>query len=105
MTNALLNLFGLYELDQTGKIKYSRSENVENVVGLNFFDEVASFNNVEEFRRRFCRFAGGFDTAEKFTFICQFDEHPLSVKVLLTQVSEREYDANDRLIIVDIRRI
>ena len=106
-------IYGLFELDSVGTVMYSKIESSGDYsakgraefVGRNFFDEVATFTNVEEFRRRFRYFAGGSDPAAKFNFICQFDEQPLEVKVMLTQISEREFDAKYKLIIVDIRKI
>ena len=105
-------IFGLFELDPAGTVMYSKIESggysangQTEFVGLNFFDEVAPFKNVEEFRRRFQYFARSSDAAEKFNFICQFDKHPLEVKVMLTQISEMEFDAASKLIIVDIRKI
>jgi hypothetical protein len=105
------NGFGLFELDLMGKVMYSRvdpnnsSVNLpKDLTGLNFFDEVAPFENIEELRRRFRYFAKGSDSAQKFTFICQSGEQPLEVKVMLTQISEREFDGKEKLIIVDIRK-
>jgi len=74
-------------------------------IGLNFFEEVAPFKNVEEFRRRFRYFAQGSGSSQKFNFVCQFDELPLEVKVMLTQISESEFDVRSKLIIVDIRKV
>jgi len=104
------NILGLFELDMTGTVKYSRTsmsnikaDDSTKFIGRNFFDEVAPFKNVDEFRRRFRYFAQGSESAAKFDFTLQFDERPLEVKVLLTQICEREYDSNRKLIIVDIR--
>jgi photoactive yellow protein len=103
---------GVFELDTAGTVMYSRvNPNVNaasftpssDLVGRNFFDEVAPFKNIEEFRRRFRHFARGSDSAEKFTFTCQFEEHPAEMKVMLTRISEREFDEDKKLIIVDIR--
>lgn len=111
MINATSGNMGLFELDTAGTVMYSRvNPNVyENAaqpsdfVGRNFFEEVAPFKNVEEFRRRFRHFARGSDSAEKFTFTCQFEERLAEMKVMLTRISEREFDEDKKLIIVDIR--
>ena len=101
---------GLFELDTAGTVMYSRvnpgvyaASASSDFIGRNFFDEVAPFKNVEEFRRRFRHFAHGSDSAEKFTFTCQFEERPAEMKVMLTRISEREFDEDKKLIIVDIR--
>ncbi len=103
-------LFGLFELDSDGKIIYSRdfsklgfaATNVA-LVGRNFFDEVAPFNNVEEFRRHFKYFVKSDQPTENFIFDCQYDGAVISVKVKISQVSEREFDERKNLFIVDIR--
>jgi hypothetical protein len=61
MSASLLNqekLFGLFELDTLGTVLYSRIEPdgesdgaAPNVAGHNFYNEVAPFDNAEEFRR------------------------------------------------------
>ncbi len=75
-----------------------------NLVGRNFFEEIAESENSAEFRRRFRYFAHGSEPAEKFTFTYLCDQQPVEVKVMLTQISQREYDERGKLIIVDIRR-
>ena len=111
MINVTSVICGLFELDTSGKVMYSKvqsdglsSNPRNNFVGRNFFDEIAPFNNIEEFRRRFRYFAQSPDSAQKFNFTCQFDENPVEVKVLMTHISEWDFDARAKLIIVDIRR-
>jgi photoactive yellow protein len=111
MTNTTSDIYGLYELDTSGKVMYSKinsgdylANKPNNVVGRNFFDEVAPFKNVEEFRQRFRYFAQSSESAQKFNFTCQFEEKPVEVKVMLTHICEREFDASSKLIIVDIRK-
>lgn len=112
MTNVSTDNMGLFELDTAGTVMYSRvnpsayaasTVPSSDLVGRNFFEEVAPFKNVEEFRRRFRHFACGSDSAEKFTFTCQFEERPAEMKVMLMRISEREFDEDKKLIIVDIR--
>ncbi len=113
MTNVSSGNMGLFELDTAGTVMYSRvnpgvyaastTAAPSDFVGRNFFEEVALFKDAEEFRRRFRHFACGSDSAEKFTFTCQFEERPAEMKVMLTRISEREFDEDKKLIIVDIR--
>lgn len=112
MKEPLARIFGLFELDLSGTILYSRldadgsSENLPvNLVGLNFFDEIAPFGRTEELRSRFRSFANGTDSADNFTFTDHSDEQNSEVKVLLTQISKREYKSDEKIIIVDIRRM
>lgn len=105
-------LFGLFELDADGKIIYSRdfsklgfSATNSALLGRNFFDEVAPFKNVEEFRRHFTYFIKGDHATENFTFDCECGEGVVPVKVKMSQVSKREFDERKNLFIVDIRKI
>lgn len=112
MNNVPAKIFGLFELDLFGTVLYSRidasnsSVNLpRDLIGLNFFDEIAPFGKTEELRRRFRYFAKGSDSAEKFTFTDFSGETSSEVKVMLTQISEREYNGSEKFIIVDIRKI
>lgn len=105
-------LFGLFELDTTGKIFYSKveSEGIYDdrktaLAGLNFYEEVATFKNINEFRRHLDQFVSRGDSVDKFDFVCRFDEGSEQVKVKLVRVSEREYDGCAKLTIVDIRKV
>lgn len=110
---AFQKLFGLFELDADGTIIHSRDTTAQSsdlanctLVGRNFFDEVVPFKNVEEFRRHFKFFVKGANSTENFVFDCLFDgEAIVPVKVKLAQISEREFDARTKLVIVDIRKI
>jgi len=106
------SLFGLFELDSTGKILYSKVESggifddrKTALAGLNFYDEVATFKNVGEFRRHLDYFASGGDSVENFKFTFRFDDGSEEVKVRLVRVSEREFDGRAKLTIVDIRKV
>lgn len=112
MINTSAKVFGLFELDLMGTVMYSKvdpknsSVNLpQDLTGLNFFDEVSPFQNSEEIRRRFRYFAKSSDSADKFTFTYQADEQPMEVKVMLTQISEREFNGSEKFIIVDIRKV
>lgn len=111
MTNTSAEIFGLFELDLAGTVMYSKidPENSSgrlppNLIGLNFFDEIAPFQNSEEIRRRFRYLAQSSDSADQFTMIYQADEKSLKAKVMLTQINEREFNGNQKFIIVDIRK-
>jgi hypothetical protein len=59
-------LLGLFELDETGKVLYYRMDSdgmqggtSPDIAGHNFYDEIAPFDNVEEFRRCVTEFTRG----------------------------------------------
>ncbi len=106
------SLFGLFEVDSSGTILYSKVESdgiFDNrktaLKGLNFYDEVLPFKNVGEFRRHLDYFVGGGDAVGNFNFNCQFDDGSQQVKVRLVRVSEREFDGRAKLTIIDIRKV
>lgn len=106
------SFFGLFELDSTGKVLYSKVESDRvfgsrkaGLNGLNFYDEVVTFKNVSEFRRHLDQFTNCGDSVENFKFTCRFDDGCEEVKVRLVRVSEREFDERAKLTIVDIRKV
>jgi hypothetical protein len=106
------DLGGLFELDADGTVVYSRLRRNEEIpdtapgaVGCNFFDEVAAFENVEDFRRRFRYFVKGSNSIENFNFDFRFEENAVPMRVMLVRVSETDHNENAHRIIVDIRKI
>lgn len=87
-------LFGLVELDPRGTVIFSKLEGDEelagavDVVGRNFFSEVATFLNVAEFRQRFETFDNNPEPSSSFTFNCDYGDGTVSVKVLLARLRE-----------------
>ena len=115
MSTALLDQqkpFGLFELDPLGTVLYSRIEpedaaleEVPNVAGHNFFDEVAPFENADELRRRISNFLDSDEQAENFHFTCQCATGPLPVKALLARIRERSGGEQTKSILVHIRKV
>jgi len=105
-------LFGLFELDPAGKVLYFRTEpegdsdrvSPADVAGRNFFDEVASFENVEELRRRIGSFTHSNGQADNFNFTCRFNNDLLPVRVLLARICERSDGKHTKSILVHIRK-
>lgn len=114
MSNSLLKeqtLFGLFELDAAGTVLYSRVERegeasgpVPDVAGLNFYEKVAPFSNVEEFRRLVTQFTQSPSPADSFRFNCQCDDDAVPVRVLLARIRERTSSDRTKSVLVHIRR-
>ena len=110
MTVSLLTaqqLLGLFELDALGKVLYYRMDAVgtsPDMTGHNFYDEVAPFENVEEFRQCVTDFTQGEKAADSFDFDCHYrgSDHP--VRVLLARISERVNRHKTKSVLVHIRR-
>jgi hypothetical protein len=87
-------MFGTFELNRAGTILSSRpnpSGNLngsrqalakQDLVGLNFLNEVASFQNVCEFRQRVDQFAISSNLAETFYFTCHFAESVVQLRAM-----------------------
>ena len=94
LTLTTQRLFGLLELDPRGTVIFSKLEGDEksagtvNVVGRNFFSEVAIFLNVAEFRQRFETFDSNPEPSSSFMFNCAYEDGAVPVKVLLARLRE-----------------
>ena len=90
--------FGLLEIDPQGTVIFSKLEGNEklagaaDVVGRNFFSEVATFLNVGEFRQRFEIFDSNPEPSSSFMFNCDYEDGAVPVKVLVARLGEdRKY--------------
>lgn len=100
-------LSGLFELDDVGKVLYHRMDSAGTSLdptGHNFYEEVAPFDNVEEFRRCVTDFRQGGKAADSFDFQCRSDGSDHSVRVLLARIRERVNRHNTKSVLVHIRR-
>jgi hypothetical protein len=115
MSTSLLKqqqLFGLFELDPAGTVLYSRVEPdgdadaaAPSAAGQDFFNEVASFANAEELRRRIGAFTNSEAQADNFHFTCLCDGGPLLVKVLLARIRERSDGRHTKSVLLHIRKV
>ena len=104
-------LLGLFELDGAGKVLYYRMELNEDsggtsrdMAGHNFYDEVAPFENVEEFRSCVNEFTLGAKAADSFDFDCHYDDSDHPVRVLLARIREQLNRNITKSVLVHIRR-
>jgi hypothetical protein len=106
-------LFGLLELDAAGTVLYSRLEAddtgdldcpVADVTGHNFFLEVASFMNIEEFQQHLETFNNGCEQANSFEFNCDYEDGAVQVRVLLARIRERSNDYRTKSLLVHIKK-
>ena len=104
-------LLGLFELDDAGKVLYYRRDLADepggvsmDIVGHNFYNEVARFENVEEFRRCVTEFTRSATAADSFDFECRYDGSAHRVKVLLARICESVNRNNTKSILVYLKR-
>ena len=101
-------LLGLFELDVAGKILYCRMDSIgtsPDMTGHNFYDEVAPFDNVEEFRRCVTEFTRGGEAADSFDFDCHYEGSGHPVRVLLARIREHVNRNNTKSVLVHFRRV
>jgi hypothetical protein len=103
-------LLGLFELDGAGTVLYHRGDpdakqdgTLPDMAGHNFYEEVAAFENVEEFRRCVTEFISGAKAADSFYFDCRYGGSNQPVRVLLARICERVNRNNTRSVLVHIR--
>jgi hypothetical protein len=103
-------LLGLFELDEAGKVLYYRKDvagelsgTSPDIVGHDFYNEVASFENVEEFRRCVAEFTRSATAADSFDFECRYGSYAHWVKVLLARIYESE-NRNTKSVLVYLKR-
>jgi photoactive yellow protein len=104
-------LLGLFELDPAGTVLYYRAESdgelgrtSHDMVGRNFYNEVARFENVEEFRRFVTEFTRSATAADSFDFECRYDGSAHRVKVLLARICESLNRNKTKSILVYLKR-
>ena len=105
-------LLGLFELDDTGKVLYYRNDvggepnggNSPDIVGHNFYNDVAPFENVEEFREYVTEFTRSATAADSFDFECRYGSSAHGIKVLLARICESVNRNKTKSILVYLKR-
>ena len=105
------DLFGLYELSKEGTVLYSRARSESglkdptgDVIGRDFFREIAQFNNIDDLRRHFRSFLTGSQPVDTFLFDCLFETEVVRTKIFMARAYETDYDHAGGIVIMDIRR-
>ena len=87
-------LLGLFELDDEGKVLYCSLESPEGSMkreaayeGSNFFTNVASFSNVDDFQRRFELFRVGDSRSNSFQLNCKYADCSQLVRVVMARLT------------------
>jgi hypothetical protein len=99
-------IFGLFELDDAGNVRYSRSHtggDLRSMIGQNFF-ELFDTENGHGLRRHFRRFIESHEAANSFTFDCQYNEAVVRAKVVMTRAFQTDDYPPESIVMLDIRR-
>lgn len=101
--------FGLLELDAAGTvIRYSPAAEdnspvpSQEILGRNFFTEVAPCEQVNEIRSRFLAFMAFGDAVQKFSITCPGEEESIKIQIMLARVTEMMQEGRERLALVRI---
>ena len=104
-------LCGMFELDAAGTVLYSRAGAdgpaggpAPDLTGRNFFDEAADFSNAAELRRRVNLFRASDAQADSFDFVCEYDDGPVPVRILLARIRERAGSDDSSSVLIHLRR-
>ncbi len=105
------NVAGLFELDKFGTVLYSRfrehntlTNAMPQLIGQNFFDETARFENIEDFRQIFKAFIHSQQFADNFVFDCRFAEEVVPVRVMIMRAYQTSCAEPANIVILDIRK-
>ena len=99
--------FGLLELDKAGVIiRYSPALETnpevpaKEILGRDFFREVAPVAEVKEFQSRFHAFTAGGQSVDKFTCAFPSAQGQIKVQIMLARVSEKSDHGREFLALV-----
>jgi photoactive yellow protein len=101
--------FGLFELDPKGiVIRYSPASEktpklpVTEILGRNFFTEIAPVKQVIEFRERFQVFMARGQSIDKFSTRFTQQQQHIKVQIMMAHLAEEPEDGRRRLALVRI---
>ncbi|HEX8476075.1 MAG TPA: hypothetical protein VF666_18895 [Pyrinomonadaceae bacterium] len=104
-------LYGLVELDAEGRVLYYNPEKdgdalspKPDIVGQNFFDEVAKFDGVRELQQRINSFRLSHAPALSFNFDFRFDRASYPARILLARIHDRSELGRQESVFVHIRK-
>ncbi|HLM55505.1 MAG TPA: hypothetical protein VK422_05210 [Pyrinomonadaceae bacterium] len=110
-THRRQKLFGMFELDSSNRVVYSRFEGGEGgaaappaVNGASLEDAGAAFTNADELRRRINAFRSNGAHADSFDFTFEYEDGPVPVRVLMARVSESSERGSTKSVLIHVRQ-
>jgi hypothetical protein len=102
-------LFGFFELDDSGIVRYSRpisgrrvADDGAQLIGHNFFEQVG-LQNGDDLKRYFRRFIHSHRAADSFTFDCLFSDEVVKARIVMTRAFQTEHFPPEGIVLMDIR--
>lgn len=109
MSSSTFLPFGLLELDARGTvIRYSPAAEqnspvqAQDVLGRNFFREIAPVEQVSDFQSRFQVFMASGESVQRFTSSFPSEKGQIKVQILLARITEKSEQGRERLALVRI---
>jgi len=106
------NFYGLFQLDASGAVEYSRMEEKGKADrphtefdGRNFFLDAAPFLNAEELKRVVDDFRASAMPAASVMFVCDYEDGSEQVRVLLARMCEQSDNKRTKSILMHIRKV
>ena len=103
-------IFGIFELSDEGTVLSSlvRKDNritkpLSKMVGKDFFEDIADFENTIDLRRHFRNFLNSRRSFDSFDFHCQYQQQTLRTRICMTRGSESDFANSNGIVILDIR--
>lgn len=104
-------IFGIFEVNESGTVLYSRlheiglsANNSESIVGRNFFEEFADFENCKDFRQRFRNFLQSRQSVDNFHFDYLIEMETIAAEISMTRGHESGDNRSLDFVILDIRK-
>lgn len=106
------DIFGLFELDDQGTIRYSRRQNgvglsisaSDDLLGMDLFRDVARFENRDVLREHFRRFVTGSKPAENFSFDLIEGSRTIRSAIRMTRGLEADAAQRSEIVIINIKK-
>ena len=103
--------FGLLELDADGRVLYYKPERdgsstdpMPNIIGENFFTDVAPGANIKELKERLTNFRRSHASALSFNFTFSFEHGTIPARVLLARIYDRSELGSTESTLVHFRK-
>lgn len=111
-TTTRKKLLGMFELDSSNTVVYSRFEGegrgaeraAHDISGASLFDAAEPFSNSEEFRRRINSFRSNGAHADSFDFTFDYEDGPVPVRVLMARVRESSDGDSAKSVLIHVRQ-
>ena len=101
--------FGMFELNAAGVVVHyspaseeARDALAKNIVGRNFFDDLAGISQVGELKNRFLNFMADGTSVARFTVSFPYNQSSVKVQIVMAHVSEKSENGRERFALLRV---